>query len=90
MEAVTQMGPMLVLAGMIAGWVAEGFVRSGGRGFLSDLALGLVGSLIVGTVVWTLTAGGPGMPGMLGIGAVGGALAIYAQRMLWPPGRSGT
>jgi uncharacterized membrane protein YeaQ/YmgE (transglycosylase-associated protein family) len=51
-EHILQIGPMLVLAGLIAGWVAEAASRAGGYGFILDMVVGLVGSVIAGAIVW--------------------------------------
>src|SRR5436190_18164321 len=68
LEHIVQMGPMLVLAGLIAGWVAEAASRAGGYGFILDMVLGLTGSVVVGSLVWVLISSGIGMPVMLMIG----------------------
>lgn len=82
-EHILQMGPMLVLAGLIAGWVAEAGARAGGYGFILDMLIGLIGSVVVGAIVWGLTSSDLGMLPMLLIGCGGAALAIAAQRRLW-------
>ena len=82
-EHIVQMGPMLVLAGLIAGWVAEAASRAGGYGFVFDMVFGLVGSVVGGAMVWVFVSSEIGMPAMLGIGCAGAALAIAAQRWLW-------
>ena len=51
-EHIVQMGPMLVIAGLIAGWVAEAASRAGGYGFIVDMVLGLIGSMVGGAIVW--------------------------------------
>ena len=83
------MGPMLVLAGLTVGWVAEAARRAGGHGLLGDLVLGLVGSLAVGGIFWVAVSSNVGMVAMLVIGGGGAALAIMAQRTVWksPPAR---
>jgi uncharacterized membrane protein YeaQ/YmgE (transglycosylase-associated protein family) len=82
-EDVAQMVPMLVLAGLTVGWVAEAARRAGGHGLLSDLILGLVGSLAVGGLFRVVIASDVGMVAMLAIGGAGAALAIMAQRTVW-------
>ena len=82
-EHIVQMGPMLVLSGLIAGWVAEAASRAGGYGFVFDLVLGCIGSVVGGAIVWALISSDLGMPAMLLIGCVGAALTIAAQRRLW-------
>ena len=77
-EHIVQMGPMLVLAGLIAGWLAEAASRAGGYGFVFD-----IGSVVGGAIVWVLTSGDIGMLAMLLIGCGGAALVVAAQRRLW-------
>lgn len=82
-EHITQMGPMLILAGLVAGWIAEAVSRAGGHGLTWDMAVGLMGSVVTGTTVWVFVSSDAGMPGMFLIGCAGAALAIVAQRRLW-------
>lgn len=82
-EHSVQVGPMLVLAGLMAGWVAEAASRAGGYGFIFDMVFGLVGSVVGGAIVWVFISSDIGMLAMLVIGCVGAALAIAAQRWLW-------
>lgn len=89
-EHVVQMGPMLVLAGLIAGWVAEAASRAGGYGFILDMGFGLIGSVVAGTIVWVFISSEIGMPAMLVVGSGGAALAIVAQRRLWRSALLGT
>jgi uncharacterized membrane protein YeaQ/YmgE (transglycosylase-associated protein family) len=81
-EHIIQIGPMLVLAGLIAGWVAEAASRAAGYGFILDMVVGLVGSVVAGAIVWALTSSNMAMLAMLLIGCGGAALAIAAQRGL--------
>jgi uncharacterized membrane protein YeaQ/YmgE (transglycosylase-associated protein family) len=87
-ETIVQMTPMLVLGGLIAGWLAEAVSRTWGYGFIHDLVLGLAGSLIAGAFVWLVIWRDAGMATMLVIGCVGAALAIFAQRGVWPSTRA--
>jgi uncharacterized membrane protein YeaQ/YmgE (transglycosylase-associated protein family) len=83
-DTVVQMTPMLVLGGLIAGWLAEAISRGRGFGFISDMVLGLAGSVIAGAFVWLMMSRDLGMTTMLLIGCVGAALVIFAQRGVWP------
>ena len=89
-EDVVQMGPMLVLAGLIAGWVAEVVSRADGHGFIRAMVLGLVGSVVVGATVWFVISSEAGMLAMFLIGCGGATLAIVAQRRFWPSARLAT
>ena len=88
-ENIAHMGPMLILAGLLAGWLAEAVSRAGGYGYMLDMAVGLVGSVVAGTLVWIFFSG-IGMPLMFGSGCAGAALAIAAQRGFWRSVRFGT
>ena len=82
-EHIAQMGPMLILAGLVAGWMAEALSRARGYGLITDMVIGLVGSVVGGAAIWVLVSSGAGMLGMFLIGCAGAALAIVAQRGLW-------
>jgi uncharacterized membrane protein YeaQ/YmgE (transglycosylase-associated protein family) len=90
LEDIAHMGPMLIVAGLLTGWIAETVSRAGGYGFTGDVALGLAGSVLVGGTAWIVLAGGVGMAAMLLIGGAGAALAILAQRSFWRSLRPGT
>lgn len=82
-DNIVQMGPMLILAGLTAGWIAEAVSRTGGFGFTWDVALALTGSVIAGVTVWVAVSGGAGMVTMFLIGGAGAALLLVAQRSMW-------
>ena len=88
-EHITQMVPMLILAGILAGWMAEVVSRADGYGFMPDVALGLIGSLVGGAAVWFLVSRDAGMLEMWFIGMAGAAVVITAQRGLWRSLRPG-
>jgi uncharacterized membrane protein YeaQ/YmgE (transglycosylase-associated protein family) len=88
-EHIVQMVPMLVLAGLMSGWMAETLSRAGGYGFIPDMVLGLLGSVVAGAV-WIVVANHGGMLGMFLVGCVGAALVIVSQRSLWHSARPGT
>jgi uncharacterized membrane protein YeaQ/YmgE (transglycosylase-associated protein family) len=89
-EHVAQMAPMLILAGLAAGWMAEAVSRARGYGLIPDMALGLVGSVAGGAIVWFVISGGAGMVTMFLIGCAAAVLMIIAQRSLWRSARLGT
>jgi uncharacterized membrane protein YeaQ/YmgE (transglycosylase-associated protein family) len=86
-DTIVQMTPMLVLGGLIAAWLAEAVSRAWGYGLISDMILGLAGSLIMGAFVWLLLWRDAGMTTTLLVGCTGAALAIFAQRRVWPSTR---
>jgi len=83
LEDIVQIGPMLILAGLAAGWIAEAVTRAGGHGSTWDMALGLIGSVVAGATVWFGISGGAGMATMFLVGCGGAALLIVAQRSVW-------
>jgi uncharacterized membrane protein YeaQ/YmgE (transglycosylase-associated protein family) len=89
-EHIMQMGPMLVLAGLTAGWVAEALSRAETYGFIHDSVLGLIGSVVMGATIWVVISSGAGMLAMFLIGCGGATLAIVAQRTFWRAARLGT
>ena len=84
-EHIMQMGPMLVLAGLTAAWVAQAVSRAEHDEFIRDMILGLIGSVVAGATVWVAISIEAGMSGMFLIGCGGAAVAIVAQRILWHP-----
>ena len=54
MEYAVQMGPMLLIGGLIVGLLAEATWRPGGYSLLADLVTGSGGSLFLGTLVWAV------------------------------------
>ncbi len=89
-EQIAQMGPMLILAGLAAGWMAEAVSRARGFGLIPDMVLGLVGSIVGGGIVWFVISSGAGMMTMFLIGCAAAALMIIAQRTFWRSARLGT
>ena len=88
-EHIAQMGPMLILAGIIAGWIVETFSRAGGNGLIPDMVAGVAGSVLMGAIVWAVVFHTSSMLGMFAIGCAGAGLAIGAQRILWRSPRLG-
>jgi uncharacterized membrane protein YeaQ/YmgE (transglycosylase-associated protein family) len=89
-EHVAQMGPMLILAGLAVGWMAEAVSRARGYGLLPDMILGLIGSVVGGGLVWFLLSGDAGMITVFIIGCAAAVVIIIAQRSFWRSARLGT
>ena len=89
LEHIARMGPTLVVAGLLAGWMAEAVSRARGYGLIPDMMVGLVGSVVAGAGVRALDPGA-GMLATFAMGCVGAALAIVVQRALWRSTRLGT
>lgn len=83
-EQMTQMGPILVVAGLGAGWLAETFVGLRGHGLIVDMGVGVGASLAGGSVILALSGHPAGMLFMAGVGFVLGTGVILAQRLCWP------
>ena len=90
LEHIVHMGPMLALAGLIAGLTAEAVSRAGGYGLIPDMVVGLIGGVLVGGIFWIVVSSDAGMLEMFLIGCAGAALAVVAQRRLWRSPRLGT
>ena len=88
MEHVAQMAPLLIVAGLVMGWLAEAATRAGGYGLINDMLTAVAGSIIAGSVFWMAVSATAGMVAMLLIGCTGGGLAIAAQRAFWRSARS--
>lgn len=86
-EHIAQMGPMLILAGLVAGWIAEAVSRARGYGLIPDMVLGLVGSVVGGAFVWLVISREAGMVTMFLIGCAAAAVMIVAQRSFWRSAR---
>lgn len=84
-ETVVQMGPMLLLGGLIAGWSAEAVARARGYGLIPDLFIGLAGSVLAGAGT-SLIAPDVGMMATLLVGCAGAVVCLVAQRSLWGAG----
>ena len=90
LEPIIPMGPLLILDGLVTGWVAEAATRAGGYGLRVEMALGLVGSLAVGgTLGAVISRAAGGMLVMFLVGSGGAALAIVAPRAFWRSARLG-
>jgi uncharacterized membrane protein YeaQ/YmgE (transglycosylase-associated protein family) len=76
---------MLVLVGVLAGWLAGYVMKRGGYGLRWDIILGLAGSTVGSLVFWAQgVSPGAGLVGVGGFAFVGAAIAIAAQRKIWP------
>lgn len=87
-EQVVQFGPMWILAGLSAGWIAETALVRRGYGLLADLGIGVGSGLLGGGLVLALSGIPAGMLGMFVVGFVAASGGILAQR-LWLPAAVG-
>ena len=84
-EYIAQMAPMWATAGLMVAWLAHAGWTANGHGFLIDMALGLGGGVLAGTLVRMALASDVGMLAMFTIGGGGAIVALVAQRAVWHP-----
>lgn len=87
-EDIAHMGPMLIPAWLMAGWVAEAVSRAGSYGFVRDLGLGFTGSVIVGVTTWAAVSGRVGTTFLIACWRRG-ARDHRSARSVWRAVRSG-
>jgi uncharacterized membrane protein YeaQ/YmgE (transglycosylase-associated protein family) len=76
---------ILVLAGLLTGWLAGFVMRRGGYGRKTDTVLGLVGSIVGSAIGWALgVTAGAGMVALTLVAFVGAVILIVGQRKIWP------
>ena len=83
-EHLVQMGPVWVLAGLSAGWLAETSMIRRGYGLIVDLGLGVGAGLVGGSVLLAVSGVAAGMFAMFVITFVLATSVIVAQRLWWP------
>lgn len=83
-DQVVQMGPMLVLAGLSAGWLVETSIVRRGYGLIVDLGVGVGTSLVGGMALLAFSGLPGGMLPMFGVGFVMATSVILIQRLGWP------
>jgi uncharacterized membrane protein YeaQ/YmgE (transglycosylase-associated protein family) len=73
-----------IVVGLIAGWLADRFVKGGGFGLIGDLVVGLLGALIGGFLVGFLLQGrfGVGLFGSIVVAFIGAVILIYILRLV--------
>jgi len=79
------MFPIMVLGGVLMGWLAGFIMERGGYGLKWDIVLGLAGSAMGSWIFWALGASsGSGLAMLAVVAFVGAAIPIVAQRQIWP------
>jgi uncharacterized membrane protein YeaQ/YmgE (transglycosylase-associated protein family) len=73
-----------IVVGLIAGWLAGLTMSGGGYGIVSDIVLGLVGSVIGGFVASFFIQGAAGFWGSIVVAFVGACVLIAIVRALTP------
>ena len=75
---------MWVLVALLAGLLAGSVMKRGGYGRGWDIALGLIGSMVVSWIFQTQwVSPDPSLVAVTIVAAVGAAGLIVAQRMIW-------
>jgi uncharacterized membrane protein YeaQ/YmgE (transglycosylase-associated protein family) len=72
------------VVGLIAGWLADRFVKGDRYGLIADLVVGLFGALIGGFLVGFLLQGsaGVGLLGSVVVAFIGAVILIYILRLV--------
>ena len=78
------MFPIVVLGGVLAGWLAGFVMERGGYGLKWDIVLGLAGSGVGSWIFWALGASPGAGLAVLVVAFLGAAIPIVAQRQIWP------
>lgn len=79
------MPAVMVLMGVLAGWLARYLMERGGFGLRWDVILGLAGSAVGGWLLWVAGAHfAAGLAAVAVVAFVGAALAIVTQRRIYP------
>jgi uncharacterized membrane protein YeaQ/YmgE (transglycosylase-associated protein family) len=89
-QQITQMGPMWLLAGLSAGWLAEHILTRRGYGLIRDMGLGLGASMVGGGLFLAFSGLSVGMFAMFVVGFVVAATVIVTQRLCWPRATAAT
>jgi uncharacterized membrane protein YeaQ/YmgE (transglycosylase-associated protein family) len=73
---------VMLLIGLLAGWLAGFAMRGGGYGLLGNLALGVVGAAVGGAIFGFLGVTAYGFPGRVVVAAVGAVVIVALARFL--------
>jgi uncharacterized membrane protein YeaQ/YmgE (transglycosylase-associated protein family) len=73
-----------LVVGLIAGWLANRFMKGGGFGLIGDLVVGLIGALLGGFLVGFLLQGSSsvGLFGSIVVAFIGAVVLIYILRLV--------
>jgi uncharacterized membrane protein YeaQ/YmgE (transglycosylase-associated protein family) len=75
---------VLLLVGLVAGWLAGQFVKGGGYGLIGDIIIGIVGAFVGGWIFRTLGAGTPfgGLAGVIFVAFIGAVVLLFLLRVI--------
>ena len=82
---------IVVLVGVLAGWLAGFVMKGGGYGLGGDIALGVVGGVGVTFVARMVGIAPDGTRlAMVGVALLGAVVLIFVQRTFWPVSATAT
>jgi uncharacterized membrane protein YeaQ/YmgE (transglycosylase-associated protein family) len=73
---------VLLLVGLIAGWLAGVVMKGGGYGLFGDIILGIVGAVVGGFLFGLLGVTAYGFLGRVAVALVGSIVLVGLARML--------
>ncbi len=73
---------ILLLIGLIAGWLAGIVMKGGGYGIVGDIIIGILGSLVGGFLFSLLGLGASGFLGSVIVAFIGAVVLIFIMRRL--------
>ena len=73
---------ILLLIGLIAGWLAGIVMKGGGYGIVGDIIIGILGSLVGGFLFSFLGLGASGLLGSIIVAFIGAVVLIFIMRTL--------
>ncbi len=77
------MAPIIwILIGLIAGWAAGKTMKGSGYGVLTDIALGIVGSVVGGLLLGVVGIHAEGLLGSIIVATFGAIFLIWLSRRL--------
>jgi len=71
-----------LLIGVAAGWLASQIMKGGGSGLVSDLIMGVIGSILGGFLFGLLGLSASGLAGSLVTATVGAIVLIAGLRLI--------
>ena len=75
---------LLIISGIVAGWLAGMLIRGAGFGLLMDLLIGLIGGLVGGWLAGFFGVQASSWLGQIIIAALGGAVFVWILHLIHP------
>ncbi len=73
---------LLLVIGLLAGWLAGNIMKGGGFGLVGDLVIGVVGAFLGGWIFSVLGISAYGLLGMLIMALVGALVLLFLIRLV--------